>query len=192
MARYPAIVKEYYPDSHSARVDILGFTSGDSNYPMAEIEYSIGDKWNHTEIKIKSGDYVWVDFINNDIRYPIITGYRNPQVGCSSGWRRFEHDNFEFKADDTIVLSGKRLQLQFEEIDAVGITTFQNEVTTASMLHAAAGVDNGGGGAVSVQGGMNITGGDVTTDSDMVASGVSLIEHTHDGDSGGTTSKAKS
>ncbi len=71
--------------------------------PEAEIEYPIGDKsragTNTTEIEITPGDTVWVAFIGGDPRYPIITGYRNPQSGNSADWRRWHHANIELIAD---------------------------------------------------------------------------------------------
>lgn len=47
-----------------------------------------------------------------------------------------------------------------------------------------------GGGNASIKGNVDIQGG-VTSGSDMVAGGISLQNHTHPGDSGGTTGKAQ-
>ena len=70
----------------------------------AEIEYPIGDKsrlgkW-ETEIEILPEDTVWVDFIGGDPRYPVITGWRNPQAGNSLDWRRWHHKNIEHVTDE--------------------------------------------------------------------------------------------
>jgi len=101
--RYPAIVKTYNQARRTCRVEIPGLTDGGDVLPEAEIEYSIGDKSragaNETEIEITPGDTVWVAFIGGDPRYPIITGYRNPQSGNSSDWRRWHHANIELIAD---------------------------------------------------------------------------------------------
>lgn len=101
--RYPAIVKTYSQARRTCRVEIPGLTDGGDVLPEAEIEYPIGDKSragaNTTEIEITPGDTVWVAFIGGDPRYPIITGYRNPQSGNSADWRRWHHANIELIAD---------------------------------------------------------------------------------------------
>jgi hypothetical protein len=107
--RYPAIVKTYDQTRRTCRVEIPGLTEGADVLPDAEIEYPIGDKSragaNQTEIEITPGDAVWVAFIGGDARYPIITGWRNPQAGNSVDWRRFHHKNIEMLADGTMRLA---------------------------------------------------------------------------------------
>jgi hypothetical protein len=107
--RYPAIVKTYNQARRTCRVEIPGLTDGGDVLPEAEIEYPIGDKSragaNTTEIEITPGDTVWVAFIGGDPRYPIITGYRNPQAGNSADWRRWHHANMELLADGTMRLA---------------------------------------------------------------------------------------
>ena len=107
--RYPAIVKTYSQARRTCRVEIPGLTDGGDVLPEAEIEYPIGDKsragTNTTEIEITPGDTVWVAFIGGDPRYPIITGYRNPQAGNSADWRRWHHANMELLADGTMRLA---------------------------------------------------------------------------------------
>jgi hypothetical protein len=107
--RYPAIVRAYDAPARLCRVEIPGLTDGGDVLPLAEIEYSIGDKSrngaNATEIEIAPGDTVWVAFIGGDARYPVITGYRNPQVGNSIDWRRWHHVNVELLADGTMRLA---------------------------------------------------------------------------------------
>ena len=72
------------------------------------MEYPAGDKSAHdkfaTEIEFLTGDTVWLSFIGGDSRYPIITGYRNPNTGNGIDWRRFHHANIELLADETIRL----------------------------------------------------------------------------------------
>jgi hypothetical protein len=104
--RYPAVVKEYKPESRECRVEIKGITDGADVLPIAEIEYPIGDKsrkgkW-ETEIEILVDDTVWVAFIGGDPRYPIITGYRNPEIKNSTKWRRWHHENVEIIADKVV------------------------------------------------------------------------------------------
>ena len=107
--RYPAIVRSYDQAKRTCRVEIPGLTDGGDVLPEAEIEYPIGDKsragTNTTEIEITPGDTVWVAFIGGDPRYPIITGYRNPQAGNSADWRRWHHANMELLADGTMRLA---------------------------------------------------------------------------------------
>ena len=101
--RYPAIVKTYNQARRTCRVEIPGLTDGGDVLPEAELEYALGDRsrsgTNTTEIEITPGDTVWVAFIGGDPRYPIITGYRNPQSGNSADWRRWHHANIELIAD---------------------------------------------------------------------------------------------
>jgi hypothetical protein len=109
VGRYPAIVREYVQARRTCRVEIPGVTDGADVLPEAEIEYSIGDKSRlgkfETEIEILPGDTVWVAFVGGDSRYPIITGYRNPQAGNSADWRRWHHPNMEMLADGTMRLA---------------------------------------------------------------------------------------
>jgi hypothetical protein len=104
--RYPAIVKEYDAAKRTCRVEIPGVTDGGDVFPIAEIEYPIGDKTKAgahcSEIEILVGDTVWISFIGGDARYPIITGWRNPETGNGIDWRRWHHKNIEILGDDKI------------------------------------------------------------------------------------------
>lgn len=101
--RYPAVVREYLPARRTCRVEIPGLTDGADVFPEAEIEYPIGDKSKDgpyfTEVEVARGDTVWVAFVGGDPRYPIITGWRNPQAGNGVDWRRWHHKNVELLAD---------------------------------------------------------------------------------------------
>jgi len=107
--RYPAIVRSYDQARRTCRIEIPGLTDGGDVLPEAEIEYAIGDKSRvgqfETEIEILPGDTVWIAFIGGDPRYPIITGYRNPQAGNSTDWRRWHHPNIEMLADSILRLA---------------------------------------------------------------------------------------
>lgn len=107
--KYPATVKSYNKSRRTCRIEIPGLTDGGDVLPEAEIHYPIGDKSktgaNSTEIEILPGDTVWIEFIGGDVRYPLITGYRNPQSGNSIDWRRFHHANIEMLANGTIRLA---------------------------------------------------------------------------------------
>lgn len=100
--KWPAVVVSYDQDSRTCAVSIPGQTDGAESALIAEIEYPIGDKSRHatmTEIEILPGDLVWVEFIQGDPRFPLITGWRNPTVGNSKDWRRWHHANIELLID---------------------------------------------------------------------------------------------
>src|SRR5690606_39810837 len=98
-SRTPGIVESVDRARREVRVRIPGMTDDAELQPLAEIEYPIGDKSEHTEIRILPGDRVWLAFINGDPRYPIITGYRTKHTGNEVGTRRFHHDAIETDAD---------------------------------------------------------------------------------------------
>lgn len=124
--RYPAVVGGYDPDSRMCRISIPGLTDGSDTTLLAEIEYPIGDKSfmsggegksdTGTEIRILAGDAVWVSFIGGDPRYPIITGYRNPSIGNSVEWRRFNHANIEITADGIMRLNADSIEINVKTI----------------------------------------------------------------------------
>lgn len=131
--RYPAIVQSYDPDRRTCRIEIPGITDGSDVFPEAEIEYPIGDKARSgsdgTEIEILPGDTIWIAFIGGDSRYPIITGYRNPQAGNSIDWRRFHHANIELTADGMMKLNADTV-----EINATNVTVNGNTSINGSSL----------------------------------------------------------
>ena len=191
--RYPAIIKTYNPVRRTCRVEIPGLTEGADVLPEAEIEYPIGDKSragvNPTEIEITPGDTVWVAFIGGDARYPIITGWRNPQAGNAVDWRRWHHKNMELLADSVmnliaggavLVKSGTHITVQAPSItlDAPQ-TTCTGKLTVSGLLTYQSGLSGAGGAAVS--------GGDITAD------GLSLKNHHHtEQGNGAATSAAQS
>jgi len=101
--KWPAVVTAYNQDSRTCEIEIPGQTDGSQLRMIAEIEYPIGDKSRHatmTEIEILPGDLVWIEFIQGDPRYPLITGWRNPTQGNSKDWRRWHHKNMELLIDN--------------------------------------------------------------------------------------------
>lgn len=99
--KWPGIIKEYDRQRRECRVEIPGITDGAEEFPVAQIEYPIGDKSKHTEIRILEGDLVWLEFECGDPRYPIITGWRNPNEENVTLFRRWHHENIETDADET-------------------------------------------------------------------------------------------
>lgn len=100
-SRIPGIVNSYDRQRRECRVEIPGYTDGAEEFPVAQFENPLGDKSEHTEIRILPGDRVWLAFENGDPRYPIITGFRPKQVGNVVGYRRWHHENIETDADQT-------------------------------------------------------------------------------------------
>ncbi|MFA5920131.1 MAG: hypothetical protein WC856_02420 [Methylococcaceae bacterium] len=134
--RYPAIVKTYDPVTRTCRIDIPGITTGADSLLLAEIEFPIGDKsrngvW-QTEIEILPEDTVWVAFINGDSRYPIITGYRNPQVGNSVDVRRWHHKNIDLNA--TLDLTGEGTNIILTASTKVTIVAPTVEINNATTV----------------------------------------------------------
>lgn len=110
--KWPAVIKSYDGDSRTCEVGIPGITDGAETDLVAEIEYPIGDKSRHatmTEIEILVGDKVWIEFIQGDPRYPIITGWRNPTKGNSVDWRRWHHANMQLLTDNEMHLNSDGL-----------------------------------------------------------------------------------
>ncbi len=181
MALYPAVIKEYDAKRRKVRIEMVGMTDGDTLLPESDLMYSLGDKSKHTEIEILTGDMVWVDFLANDPRYPIIVGYRSPEVGNVVNWRKWHHSNIELAVDDELVLKGKNLKIEFETINTTGITINNSQVTNKSpvineqVVSMNNGIKNDAGGSVLCSGGLNIQNGDVDVD------GVKFKEHIHSG-----------
>ncbi len=98
--KWPAVVTAWDRERRECRVSIPGVTDGADTMPLAEIEYPIGDKSEHTELRVIVGDRVWVEFIRGDPRYPLITGWRTKRTGNdNTKTRRHHHENFERHAD---------------------------------------------------------------------------------------------
>jgi hypothetical protein len=106
---YPATVDSYDAVKRTVRIAIPPLTYGAQELPEAVISYPIGDKSDHTELRILRGDKIWVQFINGDPRYPIVIGYRATETGNANEWRKFHHANFRFDAitgDFVVVAAG--------------------------------------------------------------------------------------
>lgn len=196
--KYPGIVRSYNGNKRTCRIEIPGLTDGGSILPEAEIEYSIGDKSRNgqfsTEIEMLHGDPVWVEFIGADPRYPIVTGYRNPQTGNSVDWRRWHHKNMELLATtlmkliaggDVLIKSDTKIILQAPQIISDSpITTCTGNHTVAKSLS----VQDGDGSGSSMSGNFNLI-GQIDIDGGISCNGKDIgDQHTHqDKTSGGNT-----
>lgn len=146
--RWPAIVREYLPEERMCRVEIPGITDGADLLPLAEIEYSIGDKSIHgtwpTEILILPGDEVWIAFVGGDPRYPIITGYRNARRMNSTDVRQWHQTRIVLhgyelvliKAGGTIGVPGGGAYVVMGKIEAIA---YDIEAIAENKIKAEAG-----------------------------------------------------
>ena len=98
----PGFVESYDAATRRARVRIPGVTDGAEKFPEAELCYPLGDKSEHTEIRVQAGDRVWLDFVNGDARFPIVTGFRPKSSDNALQWRRWHSENIELQADNDI------------------------------------------------------------------------------------------
>ena len=161
--RYPAIVKSYNQQRRTCRIEIPGLTDGGDVYPEAEIEYPIGDKSRigqyQTELEILPGDTVWVSFIGGDPRYPIITGYRNPQTGNSADWRRYHHKNYENLTDTMMHFeSGETIRSDAGiNIDAFAGESMVDDAGKTIYRHAGESITDEAGQSITIKAGQSIT-----------------------------------
>lgn len=123
-SRWPGEVVSYDAARRTCRVRIPGITDGSTEFPEATIEQAIGDKSEHTEIRILAGDRVWLCFECGDSRFPIVTGFRAKETGNETSWRRWHHANIELTADGMLKFNATNIELN-------GITTI-NGVTTVN------------------------------------------------------------
>lgn len=144
MSNYtPGFVDSYDPEQKLARVRWDGI-AGASPLPQAMLLYGLGDKSEHTDIRILPGDRVWLDFVNGDPRHPIVLGFRPKETDSAVAWRRLHADNIELealdgdlviKASGTIVIEG----------DIVHTGTITSNGKNIGSTHTHTGVDTGGG-----------------------------------------------
>lgn len=183
----PAVVPTVTDEDRAARmyrVSIPGLTDGSTALPLASVLNPLGDKSEHTEIRIKPGDRVWLAFENGDTRFPIIVGYRPKNQENAMDWRRFEHANFEFNADNVFqIIAGTQVHvktpLAFVEADESHLTgnaKIDGNLTVDGLL-----TFNGGmNGKAGTSGGpAMVIAGTVAVSDDVIAGGTSTHGHGH-------------
>lgn len=171
MSRWPAVIRSYDADARQCLVSIPGITDGGDL--LAEIEQDLGDRSEDTEIRINEGDRVWVDFIADDTRHPIITGFRAKNRENMKGTRHWEHENLTMNADSTIALEGKdsvtvkgkSIRLEAGDTIELVVGGTSLKMTGAQMAMAAS--------AFNIKGPITHTGGD------LISGGVSVQTHPH-------------
>jgi hypothetical protein len=159
-------------------VRIPGLTDGGGVLPRATVLNPLGDKSEHTEIRIKPGDRVWLAFEDGDTRYPVIVGYRPKQQENAMDWRRFEHANFQFNADNVFeVISGTQVHVKSPNVTLEADLVHCTKAVTVDGLLTFNGGMTGKAGA---SGGpaMVVSGGAAFSD-DVVAAGTSVHGHGH-------------
>lgn len=177
----PGVITEYLAEQRRVRVMIPPLTDGASKGLLADVLYSLGDKAKDgaaTEVRIKAGDKVWVDFIGGDPRYPIVVGYRPDVLNNSTAWRRWEHENLEWLADKVAnIIAGTNITARANQaitIDAgstvvVKAPSVNVECTTATInasgstsITSPSTTISGSltvGGATTLSGGLSVSGG---------------------------------
>ena len=166
---YPCIIKSYDRAKRTCRIEIPSITDGAETLPEAEILNMIGDKSEHTEIRILPNDRAYCTFLQGDPRYPLIIGFRPKNTGNEVGTRRWHHDNFQTDADNTYVVNaGDRITLNVGgtlinivngtvTIDA-SQTNITGNVDIAGNLKVAKMTTTGGLTSTGAAGGASITG----------------------------------
>lgn len=108
---HPAVVHSYNASEKTCEITLVGVTDGTQEKIIAEIAFPIGDKSAHTDIRILSGDTVWVEFMGGDMRHPIITHFRTKRTGNQTAWRKLHHANIDLTADDVLVLKASTIKI---------------------------------------------------------------------------------
>lgn len=129
----PGFIHSVDRNTRIVRVSIPGLTDGAEVMPEAQLLNPLGDKSEHTEIRLLPGDRVWLAFIGGDPRYPVIMGYRPKESDNVVGWRRWHHDNFQFDADGTFRVNAKAIELNAENITSTASTSFKVQAGTSEI-----------------------------------------------------------
>lgn len=140
----PGFVVSYDAPTRHCRVRVPGVTDGAETFPEAMLCNPIGDKSEHTDIRILAGDRVWVAFVNGDARYPVIVGFRPKETDAAIDVRRLHHKAIELIADTNMLLeatatqvtikAGTKVLVQAPDITLTGAITLDgNTVCTGTL-----------------------------------------------------------
>ena len=183
----PGFIVSYDAATRLARVRIPGVTDGSEVYPQAMFCYPIGDSSEITDIRILPGDRVWLDFVNGDPRYQIITGYRPKETDNAIDWRRFRNANIELQADTDMHLyaTAGRLDLYAgADAQAVAQGAMLLQAGTTLTIRGAAVVIDGPAhftNTVQIDGHLTHTGGRTSTGAETSNGKPIDDSHKHDG-----------
>lgn len=150
----PGFIVSYDGNTRRARVSIPGITDGCEVFPEADFVYAIGFRTEDTELRILPGDRVWLDFVNGDPRYPMITGYRTLGTDNLIDIIRIRQTFIEFIADqsmllkatagDVLVQAGTTLTLRCSSIVLDGNVNVTGTLNVQGALTYQAGISGNG------------------------------------------------
>jgi hypothetical protein len=185
---WPCKVISYNKNKRSAQVQIAGMTDGSEKGLTATLAYPIGDDDRDTERRLldelPNADG-WVFFEGGNQKKPVLFAYRSHGTGALVDIRNIRQKHINLIADETITLTaGQKITLNVAdskmEIESgiikfsTSLMAFETDLATFSALVnvlgllsangglAAFGV--GGGTGATIQGGVTVSGGDVTAD----------------------------
>lgn len=202
------VVAKYDIERRICQVSIPGITDGSRDLPEAEFCSSIGDKSEHTAIRIERGDRVWLMFEDDNPMKPVIMGFRPKNRENENEWRRWHHENVEIEADEVVNAEGSGSGLVHDPAGEILLTS--NNKITLNAKTGYAGVSGDPMGEITVDSNYTINlncvrlnivatefvkvetpkfyvDGKITSSKDIIAdvpnfdsdNGISLIEHVH-------------
>ncbi|WP_111894524.1 hypothetical protein [Acinetobacter sp. MB5] len=157
-----AKILSYDPSSRTAKVHIFGLTDGVSEGLTATFAYAIGEDDRDTEIKILGNSSnlpeVYVFFDGGDEARPVIAFFSSHGSDNVKDVRRIRQSNIEILATTKVTITAPTLILN-ADVEINGKITHQGDMTSS---------------------------GTITVKKDVVADGISLVEHPHKGVKAGT------
>lgn len=201
----PCQVISYNPSKRTVQVQITGMTDGSENGLTAKLAYPIGDDDRDTERRLldelPNADG-WVFFEGGNQKKPVLFAYRSHGTGALVDIRNIRQKHINLIANETVTITaGQKITLNVDdskmEIESgiikfstplmafeTNLAAFSALVNVLGLLSANGGLAAfgvGGGAGATIQGGVAVSGGDVTAD------GIGLKTHktpyTDDGNS---------
>jgi hypothetical protein len=199
---YPCIIKSYDGAKRTCRIEIPSITDGAETLPEAQIMNMIGDKSEHTEIRILPNDRAYCTFLQGDPRYPLIIGFRPKNTGNEVGTRKWHHDNVQLDADQvytvnagdriTLNVGGTLIRIESGQVTVDSANSkFTGNVVIDGSLNVAQVTTTGGLSSTGTAGGVSLSGNVSASGGTFTHNGVSVgSSHVHGGvqTGGGTTS----